>query len=212
MAEIVKPYSIINDAYFRAYSPIPENYDLTELYPYFSVAEQLWVVDVLGVALYNELLQQVNENNVSELNSTLLLKVYPYLSFAICYEALPFIGYHFSQVGVTKGKSDNSDSVSINDMNFISTSLRNQVELMKKYLKKFLDDNADLYPLYKTDGKECECTHTEKDHLIWDFYFNNGSMDKYDLEKWLYAKMASKRAPNPYCQLYGTGRRSVNIT
>lgn len=211
MSETVKPYSIINEQYFKAYSPIPNNYDISEVLPYFSVAEQLWVVDVLGVPLYNELLEQVNANEVTELNSTLLLKVYPYLSFAICYEALPVISYHFSAVGVTKGKSENSDSVSINDINYISSHLRNQIELMKSYLKKFLEDNKDLYPLYVSDNEGCECTHTDNDHLIWDYYFNGGSMDRYDLQKWLYARLASKHKPNPRCQLYSTKRQNINI-
>lgn len=210
--KIARPYSIINETYFKAYSPIPENYNIEELKPYFPVAEELWVVDVLGVPLYNELLEQVNENKVTELNATLLLKVYPYLSFAICFEALPIIAYHFSAVGVTKGKSENSDSVSVNDLNFMSQSLRTQIELMKKYLKKFLEDNKELYPLYVSDSDtQCECTHTENDRLIWDYYFNSGSLDKYDLEKWLYSKMVAQHKPNPRCQVYTTTRRSINI-
>ena len=78
----------------------------------------------------------INENNVTELNSTLLLKIYAYEAIAITYEALPFVSYHMSEIGITKGKSDNSDSVSINDVNFVSSHLRNQLELLKKYLKR----------------------------------------------------------------------------
>lgn len=212
MAEIVKPYTLINEAYFKAYSPIPENYDITELLPFFPVAEELWVKDLLGVSLYDELLQQVNDNEVTELNSTLLLKVYPYLSYAIVFEALPFVSYHLSAVGITKGKSENSDSVSINDVNFISSSIRNTLELMKKYLKKFLEDHKDLYPLYAGSGEPCECTHTDNDNLIWNFMFDSGTMDKYDLQKYVFAMNARKHAPNPRCQLYATGRGSVNIS
>ena len=210
MSEIVRPYTVINEAYFKAYCPVPMNFNMEEILPFFNVAEELWLVDVLGIALYNELLEQVNNNTVTELNSTLLLKVYPYLSFAICFEALPFIGYHFSEVGVTKGKSLNSDSVSINDMNYISSTLRNQVELLKKYLKKFLDDNADLYPLYKGDGSPCDCQCQKGDEWLWRYYFEPG-FNKYDREKMLYSCMLRSKAPNPYAQLYSTRRERIDI-
>lgn len=211
MSEIVRPYTIINEAYFKAYCPVPMNFNMEEILPFFNVAEELWLIDVLGIPLYNELLEQVNENNVTELNSTLLLKIYPYLSFAICYEALPFIGYHFSEVGVTKGKSENSDSVSINDMNYISTTLRNQVELLKKYLKKFLDDNAEFYPLYTHTGNCSECKCDDKSEIIWNYYFNGGSLNKYDIEHYLLNCMKINDVPKPYTQLYSTPRRRIDI-
>ena len=211
MTEIVRPYTIINEAYFKAYCPVPMNFNMEEIYPFFHVAEELWLIDVLGVPLYNELLEQVNDNEVTELNSTLLLKVYPYLSFAICYEALPFIGYHFSEVGVTKGNSENSDSVSINDMNYISNTLRTQVELLKRYLKKFLDDNAALYPLYTPSTGCCECKCEDNTEMIWNYYFFGAEMNKHQWERYLLGCMMKKDVPNPHLQMYSTPRRNVDI-
>lgn len=210
MAEIVRDWTLINDAYFKSFSPLPLNYNLEEVRPYYKVAEELWVVPIIGVALYNELIQQVNENNVTELNSTLLLKIYAYEAIAITYEALPFVSYHMSEIGITKGKSENSDSVSINDVNFVSTHLRNQLELLKKYLKKFLDDNADLYPLYKGDDSPCECQCQKGDEWLWRYYFEPG-FNKYDREKMLYSCMLRSKAPNPYAQFYTTRRERIDI-
>lgn len=210
MAEIVRPWTLINDAYFREFSPIPLNFNLDEIRPFYPIAEQLWVIDVIGVALYNELMQQVNDNNVTELNSTLLLKIYPYEAIAITYESLPFVAYHFTEVGLTKGKSENSDSASINDVNFVSRRLRDQLELLKKYLKKFLDDNADLYPLYR--GNEeigcCECN--AGDEWLWNYYFNPG-INKYDVERMKARCMAAKYKPNPYTQLYSLKPTPIDI-
>ena len=210
MSEIIRDWTLINDAYFQEYSPLPFNYNLEEIRPYYKVAEELWVVPVLGVALYNELIQQVNDNQVSELNSTLLLKIYAYEAIAITYEALPFVSYHMSETGITKGFSDNSTSVSINDVNFISTHLRNQLELLKKYLKKFLDDNADLYPLYRPTGTPCDCQCEKGDEWLWRYYFEPG-YNKYDREKMLYSCMLRAKEPNPYAQLYSTRRERIDL-
>ena len=210
MSEIIRDWTLINDAYFQEYSPLPFNYNLEEIRPYYKVAEELWVVPIIGVALYNELIQQVNENNVTELNSTLLLKIYAYEAIAITFEALPFCSYHISEVGITKGKSENSDSVSINDVNFISSHLRNQLELLKKYLKKFLDDNAELYPLYRPTGTPCNCECQKGDEWLWRFYFEPG-FNKYDREKMLYSCMLRAKAPNSYAQLYSTRRERIDL-
>lgn len=207
MATIELP-TIINEEYFKKYSPIPDNYNIKEIKPFFKVAEQLWVMPLLGQALYDELLEQVCANDVTPENSTLLLVVYPYLSFAICYEALPFISYHFSQVGVTKGKSDNSDSVSINDVNFISTQLRSQVETMKGQLKDFLNNHKDIYPLYKSDDCECSSQNVCEDCGWIADYYGSG---RYDWQYFRALYEANKNKPNPRLQVYTTRRINIDI-
>lgn len=207
MATIELP-TIINEEYFKQYSPIPDNYNIKEIKPFFKVAEQLWVMPLLGQALYDELLEQVCANDVTPENSTLLLVVYPYLSFAICYEALPFISYHFSQVGVTKGKSDNSDSVSINDVNFISTQLRSQVETMKGQLKDFLNNHKDIYPLYKSDDCECSSQNVCEDCGWIADYYGSG---RYDWQYFRALYEANKNRPNPRLQVYTTRRINIDI-
>lgn len=207
MATIELP-TIINEEYFKQYSPIPDNYNIKEIKPFFKVAEQLWVMPLLGQALYDELLEQVCANDVTPENSTLLLVVYPYLSFAICYEALPFISYHFSQVGVTKGKSDNSDSVSINDVNFISTQLRSQVETMKGQLKDFLNNHKDIYPLYKSDDCECSSQNVCEDCGWIADYYGSG---RYDWQYFRALYEANRNKPNPRLQVYTTRRINIDI-
>ena len=43
MTEVIKPYTLINEAYFKQYSPIPDNYNIKDIEPYFKVAEEIWV-------------------------------------------------------------------------------------------------------------------------------------------------------------------------
>ena len=211
MAQSIQyPYTLINEAYLKKYSPLPENYNMDEIMPFVHPAEIMWVEPVLGTALYNELIEQVNTNQVTELNSTLLLNIYPYLSFAVVYSALPFIQFHVSEVGVTKGKSDNSDSISNADANYMSAHLRKMVEEMKKLLKQFLDTNAEYYPLYRPDGEPCECSCKSGDELFW-IYQYYGDINKYDWEKLKYMCMAQKHKPNPNSMLYSLTPTPVDL-
>lgn len=155
MSKLIRPITLIDEAYFKQFSPVPQNFNIEELRPYFKVSEEIWVKPLLGIPLYEELLDEVEENRVTPENATLLLELYPYLAYCICYEGLPFVMYHFSEVGVTKGKSDNSDSVSINDINYINNHIRSQVEVLKSHLKDFLNTHQSVYPLYKPEVDDC---------------------------------------------------------
>lgn len=141
---------IINEKYLKEYSPIPLNYDLTELRNYIGVAEKIWVVPVLGQDLYDEIQSQVDENKLSDENSTLLTEggLWQYLAFATCLEGLAFIWANFSEVGITLGKSDNSESVTLKDITYIEQNLRRQVEVLKDSLIKWLNSHLDSFPKY----------------------------------------------------------------
>ena len=211
MANIVEVQTLITEEYFKTYSPIPDNYNIKEIKPYFHVAEKLWIEPIIGMPLYEELLDEVEKDEVTPENATLLLNIYPLLAFAITYESLPFVGYHLSQVGITKGKSEISEPVSINDVNYISTQLRNQCETMKKLLKKFLDENAEHYPLYYADDNaECNCD----DECGWDWiyhYYTDGTYDKYQWQRSVAEHRMRKFKPNSYNQLYTTRRYNMNL-
>ena len=211
MANIVEVQTLITEEYFKTYSPIPDNYNIKEIKPYFHVAEKLWIEPIIGMPLYEELLAEVEKDEVTPENATLLLNIYPLLAFAITYESLPFVGYHLSQVGITKGKSEISEPVSINDVNYISTQLRNQCETMKKLLKKFLDENAEHYPLYYADNTvDCNCDND----CEWDWiyhYYTDGTYDKYQWQRNVAEHRMRKFKPNSYNQLYSTRRYNMNL-
>lgn len=150
---------IINETYFKKYSPIPLNYNMTEVKNYIPVAEKIWVKPLIGAPLFDEIDCQVKENNVSEENATLLTEggLWQYLAFATVYEALPMIWSHISEVGITKGKSDNSDSLDLKDMTWVTQHLRNQVEVLKEQLKKWICEHYLYYPLADVCACNCSC-------------------------------------------------------
>lgn len=213
MADIVEVQTLITEDYFKTYSPISDNYNIKDIKPYFHVAEKLWIEPIIGTPLYEELLDEVEKNEVTSENATLLLNIYPLLAFAIVYESLPFVGYHLSQVGITKGKSENSEPVSINDVNYISTQLRNQCETMKMLLKKFLDEHSEHYPLYYADNTvECKCECDDECGWDWIYhYYTDGTYDKYAWQRSVAEHRMRKFKPKSYNQLYTTRRYKMNL-
>ena len=165
-----KQKTLINSEYLKSYSMFPKNYDLTDVENFIPVAEQIHILPILGVALYEELLEQVSENKLTDKNSTLLLEVYKLEGIAVLYESLPFVWAHVSQVGITKGKSDNSDSLENRDLAYLNTHIKAQLDYAKKYLREWLDEYSVNFPLYK---KEEDCCKT----------INESHIDIYRIQK-----------------------------
>ena len=176
--------TIINEKWLKEFSPIPLNYNLKELHNYIKLAEVIWVLPVIGQDLYDELLDQVANNNLTDENSTALVEaIYPYLGFAVALEALPVIWAHISEVGITKGKSDNSDSLDLKDMTYMQQHLRTQVEARKDYCKKWLCEHNETFPTL--DVCACGCDSC-----------NNKPMLNF---------------PNPNFEIYGTPRKNTKL-
>lgn len=178
---------VITVKYLQQYSPIPKNYDVTNLMPYVNVAEKIWLKEIIGEELYNELNEQVENNTLSEENATLLTEggLWQYLAFATLYEGLPFVWARITEAGIQLGKSDSSDSISIKDLTVFQQHLRNQVEVLKGQLIKWLCEHSASFPLFDTsqcDGCGCGCG----------------------------TKSTLKR-PNPQKLVYGLPRRCTNI-
>lgn len=177
---------LINEKYLKEFSPIPLNYNLKEVHNYIKMAEEIWIEPIIGYHFYQELLYQVKNNQVSEENSTLFIEaLYPLLGYAVALESLPFLWTHISEVGITLGKSENSDSLSLKDMTYIEGHLRRQVEVRKDYLIKFLCEHQKAYPIFNPQGI-CPCC--------------NSCCDTSGLND-----------PNPLFTIYSTLRRCTNL-
>ena len=150
---------IINKQYLKKYSLFPGNYDITEVRNYLDVTEVLYVRPLLGVELYDLICKQVADDNLSPENSTLLTDggLWRYLGAAFSLQTMPFVYAHFSQVGVTKGKSENSDSVDLKDINYLTSNLRATVDELKKYTFKWLLEHEGSFPLWKPED-DCGCS------------------------------------------------------
>lgn len=176
--------TLINEKWLKEFSPIPLNYNLKELHNYIKLAETIWILPLLGYDFYDELLDQVDNNNLTDVNSTALVEaIYPYLGFAVAYEALPIMWAHISEVGITKGKSDNSDSLDLKDMTYFSQHLRAQVEARKDYCKKWLCEHQDYYENLDVCGCECDSC----------------------------CKKAKLNYPNPWKQIHTTCRKDTRL-
>ena len=175
---VIKQQTLMNKEYLAEYSLFPKNYNYDEITNFLKLAEMLHIVPILGQALYEELLDQVNKNEVSRENATLLLKIYPFLGAAVFEVAVPAVAIHVSETGLTLGKSENSESASIEHINYLTKYIKSSMVPLKQQLVDFLNEHSDLYPLYKKPTNVCsDQTKT------WNVYGMNQINTDYDFNR-----------------------------
>lgn len=164
---VIKQRTLFNEEYLKEYSLLPLNFDVKEIWNFIPLTEQLHIVPIIGKELYNELLDQVENNTVSPENASLLLEIYPFEGLALMEVSMPYLAMHITEIGITLGKSENSESASIDHINYLTNYVRSQMEPLKSKLISFLKTNKDLYPLYKDKDYNCKPTKT------WNVYGMN---------------------------------------
>lgn len=180
---------IINKKFLAANSPLPENFDYTDIMPYVEISERIWVIPLIGQNLYDEINLQVKNNTLSDTNAALLTDggLWAYLSYATVLQSLPFLWIHISSVGLTQGFSDNSKSADIKDLTLLQTSLRSTVEFLKSQTLKWLCERNESFPLFDTtqcDCEQCDCGCDAKGKL---------------------------KNPNKYFQMFSTPRKCTDL-
>lgn len=147
---------LITSKYLKQFSPIPLNYNLDEVKNYINIAELIWILPIIGEDFYDELQDEVDNDELTEENQTLFLEaLYPYLAYAVTLEALPFVWSDINEKGITLNKSDNSDSVTLKDLTYIEGHLRRQVEARKDFFIRYLNTHIESFPMVDMSGCSC---------------------------------------------------------
>ena len=150
---------IITSELLKKYSIIPFNYNMDEVMLYVNLAEQLWVQPLIGQSMYEEINAQVATNTVSPENATLLVNggLYQYLSCAVLLQFLPNAYLKISEVGITKTHSDNSESATLEDITYLQSHLRSELETRKRALINWIEEHIASYPKFEPEEQFCGC-------------------------------------------------------
>lgn len=147
---------VISEELLKLYSPLSRNVDVDKIYPYLHLAQPYFIEPILGTALLQELQQQIESGEISEENKALILKVAPVLAYYGTYLAMRSLTYSITEKGMTKEKSENSESISEKELGEYILSIKNQAEMYADILIKYLCRCALSYPLWRPE-EDCHC-------------------------------------------------------
>lgn len=153
---------LIDEELLKTYSVMSRNVGVDKIIPYITLAQEFYLEPILGLPLMTELQTQISTDTLTDLNKGLIIKIAPCLSAWTDFLAARSLAYTVTAKGVTKEKSENSESLNNEEMAYYIHNLRETANQAQEMLIKYLCRCQENYPLFRPSS-ECDCSKYIKD-------------------------------------------------
>ena len=154
IGRFISPAKIKEEAY------VDENVDDKYLSNTILFCQELYTKEILGTALYDQIKGQIEGSTLSANNTTLLNSyVQPALKWWVLYEAMDMLNVKITNKAIVKKKSENSDSVSLEEILHLKEKFRNLAERWDEKTRLYLIENTDIFTLYLSPGTGADTIH-----------------------------------------------------
>lgn len=176
----------------KATGIVDENVDDKVIKDAILNAQRIYIRDIIGSGIYDELDTQKQAGTLTALNTTLLSKMKDALVYWSIYEGLDSFQYKIRNKAVMKSNSDNSQPIDTDELVRLADKYRNRAEYYSTRLKEYLMQNYNSYPLYYNPGTSIDTIHPKKDTYFsgWTMKPRPNEID-HDINK--------MENPNTYC-------------
>jgi len=148
---------------------IDGNVDVDKLLPYIKIAQEIHIQNFLGTKLYEKIIALINAGTLTTTdNPNYLNLVNSYVQPALIHYAmmdyLPFAAYQVKNAGVFKHISENAESVTKNEVDYLVNKEREFSEYYIRRMIDYLSFNNNLFPEYNQNSNED--VYPDKDSLF----------------------------------------------
>ncbi len=135
---------------------IDGNVQADKLMHFIKIAQEIHVQNYLGTDLYNKIATMIDNDTIgSTVYETLLTKyVQPMLIHYAMVDYLPFAAYSIKQGGVYKHVSENAETVSKTEVDYLVEKERTLAEYYSRRFIQFMDFNQTSYPEYTSNTND----------------------------------------------------------
>lgn len=156
-------------------------------------AQRIYVRDIIGSGIYDELDTQKQAGTLTAYNTTLLSKMKDCLVYWSIFEGLDSFQYKIRNKAVMKSNSDNSQPIDTDELVRLAEKYRNRAEYYSTRLKEYLMENCANYPLYYSPGTTVDTIHPKKDTYFSGWVMKRRPIDNGDND------INKMENPNTYC-------------
>jgi hypothetical protein len=147
-------------------SIISGNVDPDKIVQFIEVAQDTHIQNYLGGKLYKKIQTLITEGTISQAGNAdykSLLDTYikPMLIWFAQADYIPFAAFQISNGGVYKHRSENSDSVSMDEINMLTKRALETAEFYSRRFMDYMDHYSYLFPEYLESSNED--MHPDKD-------------------------------------------------
>lgn len=175
---------LMSDEMIKERTAIHGNIDSKLLYPDIKVAQDMYILPVLGTALYNKLQAAVNANDWTGLAAYKAL-LDNYILDALMYYTLAelptTLGYQFWNRGVTRKTGTDTEVPSMSELVDISNKYKERGEWYAKRLKLYLQASipGGAFPEYMQAGTGVDTIYPDQNSFSMPIYLGDAEKNPY---------------------------------
>jgi|TARA_R100001591_G_scaffold118350_1_gene140758 hypothetical protein len=136
-------------------SIIDGNVDTDLFIQFIKLAQQIHVRNYLGTDLYNKISTDISGGNLAG-NYLSLVNDYvqPMLIWYAQVEYIPYAAYQIKNGGIFKHSSENAETVSKDEVDYLVEKARNSAEYYTRRFIDYMSFNNSLFPEYNSNSNE----------------------------------------------------------
>jgi hypothetical protein len=138
----------INQAFLKTFTPINQNVDISEVANHIESAELIYVRELLGKLLYDDLTIKINSSTLSPIEEELVDLVKQLEAYRAAEIAIPFLGIKIRNKGVVKLNDEFAQPASVEEMKYLRNELKNRADYFTERASQFLCDYSSDFPLW----------------------------------------------------------------
>ena len=143
----------ISVTYLKDNTPINENLDDKLLKSSIKEAQEIYIRDVIGSGIYDELQDQAYNGTLNADNTTLLDSyIAPCLKYYTLTESMLPMTFKFMNKSVASRNSENATPISPQELTLIEQRYRDKAEYYAERLRDYLKENPTKYPKFLNPG------------------------------------------------------------
>lgn len=131
------------------------NVDTDKFIQFIKIAQEIHIQNYLGTKLYDKIASDIIGDTLTGDYLTLVTKyLQPMLIHYAMVDYLPFAAYQVKNGGVFKHNSENSETVSKNEVDFLVQKERDFAEYYTRRFVDYMCNNSNLFPEYNDNTNE----------------------------------------------------------
>ena len=146
---------LISEELLKLFSPLSKNVSVDKIFPFVILSQNFYIEPILGRALLEELQVQIDNDELTDVNKALILKIAPVLACYSAFHALRSLTYSITEKGVTLESSENSRSIELKELGVFLEDIKGQAEMSADLLIQYLCRCKENYPLWSPYNQEC---------------------------------------------------------